>query len=166
MGLFGDIFGGGQESKAAERAERFAERQYADTAATRALGTESAQDLLDIYIRGTKPYQESPGYQFRKDEAERGLERFLAARGLLGSGRAIRGAGRLASDLATQEYDQGFNRLARMAGIGTTGQQLGGQALGQQAGLALAGGRARQSGYDRTSGAFLNTLAGLAGEYL
>ncbi len=166
MGLFGDIFGGGQESKSADRASRLAKRQYRDLRSSRDLGREASQDLLDIYIRGTKPFTESPGYDFRRGEAERGLERFLAARGLSGSGRAIRGAARLADDLATQEYDQGFNRLARMAGIGTTGQQLSGQALGQQGAYTLAGGQARQSGYDRTSGAVINTLAGLAGRYL
>lgn len=165
MGLYSDIFGGGKAAKGASEASDILAQQYADLRPYRQIGTEAITDLRDIYLRGTKPYTASPGYDFRRGEAERGLERFLAARGLSGSGRAIRGAARLADDLATQEYDQGFNRLAALAGIGGTGQQMSGQTLGQQAQYALTGGQARQSGYDRASGAAINTLAGLAGMY-
>lgn len=165
MGLFGDIFGGGQASEAASEAESLQQRQYQDLKPWRRLGGEAIGDIRDIYLRGTKPYTESPGYQFRKEEATRGLDRFLAARGLSGSGRAVRGGARLLDNLATSEYDQGLNRLAMMAGLGGQGQQMSGQALGRQAGYALAGGQARQSGYDRASGAGVNLLAGLAGQY-
>ena len=165
MGLFGDIFGGGKAAKSAKEAAKLQERQYEELAPWRQLGGEAVADIRDIYLRGTKPFTESPGYRFRQEEAQRGLDRFLAARGLSGSGRAVRGGARLLSDLATEEYDRGLNRLAMMAGLGGTGQQLSGQALGRQAGYTLAGGQARQSGYDRASGAGINLLAGLAGQY-
>lgn len=165
MGLFGDIFGGGKESKSAKKAAQLQEQQVRSLAPWRQLGKEAVTDIRDIYLRGTKPFTESPGYEFRREEAQRGLDRFLAARGLSGSGRAVRGGARLLDELAAQEYDQGLNRLAMMAGLGGTGQQLSGQALGRQAGYTLAGGQARQSGYDRTSGAGINLLAGLAGQY-
>ena len=165
MGFFSDIFGGGQESKAAEEASDLAARQYQELKPWRQLGKEAIGDIRDIYLRGTKPFTEAPGYEFRREEAQRGLDRFLAARGLHGSGRAVRGGARLLDELAAQEYDRGLNRLAMMAGMGGTGQQLSGQALGRQAGYTLAGGQARQSGYDRASGAGINLLAGLAGQY-
>ena len=165
MGFFSDIFGGGKESKAAEEAADLQAQQFRALKPWRQLGQEAITDIRDIYLRGTKPFTESPGYRFRQEEAQRGLDRFLAARGLHGSGRAVRGGARLLSDLATDEYDRGLNRLAMMAGMGGTGQQMSGQALGRQAGYTLAGGQARQSGYDRATGAGINLLAGLAGRY-
>ncbi len=165
MGLFDDIFGGGSASKGAKRAAELAERQYQETAPYRQLGRESVDRLRDIYVTGEVPFTASPGYDFRRDEGMRGINRFMAARGLSGSGRAIRGASRFLDDLASQEYNQGFNRLASMAGIGQVGQQMAGQALGQQGGYEMARGGARQSAYDRLSGAGINTIAGLAGYY-
>lgn len=161
MSLFGDIFGGGQEAKGAKKAERRAQQQYANLKPYRELGTEAVGMLKDVYLTGETPYTASPGYDFRRDEALRGMERMLASRGLSGSGRAVRGTARLLDDLATQEYDQGFNRLAALAGIGGTGQAQSGQALGQAGQYGYLGGQARQSGYNQTA----NTLAGLAGMF-
>ncbi len=179
MGLFDDIFGGGKKDKgakkAAELAERefqLAERQYQDLAPYRQIGRDAINRLTGTYITGETPYTASPGYDFRREEGLRGINRFMAARGLGGSGRAIRGASRYLDDLASQEYDQNFNRLAALAGTGQVGQQLSGNALrmsgnalARQGGYEAARGDARQSAYDRLTGAGINTIAGLAGFY-
>ena len=99
MGFFSDLFGGG-ESDAAKDAARLQKRAYADLAPWRELGTQAVGDLSSIYLTGEKPFTASPGYDFRRSEAERGLSNFLAARGLSGSGRAVRGAARLQDQLA------------------------------------------------------------------
>lgn len=158
MSFFGDLFGGG-ESDAAEDAARLQKRAYKDLAPWRQLGTEAIGDLSAIYLTGEKPFTASPGYDFRRSEAERGLSNYLAARGLSGSGRAIRGAARLQDDLATQEYDRGFNRLAQLAGLGGSAMPSSQQALTQQGSYGIQGAQARRSGY----GDAVNTLAGLAG---
>lgn len=158
MGFFDDLFGGGT-SKAADKASDYQQQAYADLAPWRELGTEAVGQLRDIYLTGETPYTESPGYQFRMDEATRGLDRFLAARGLGRSGRAVRGGARLLSDLATEEYDRGYNRLANLAGIGGTAIAPSQQALTQRGQYGIQGAQARQSGYQDLT----NTIAGLAG---
>ena len=169
MGFFSDVFGGGQSSKGARRGEDISQRAYedirADTAPYRRLGGESVNRLRDVFLTGEVPFTASPGYDFRREEGQRAIDRGMAARGLYGSGARGRALARYSDDLASQEYGDQFNRLAAMAGLG--GAQVGRAQpyLGQQAQYALAGGRARQSGYDRASGAGINTLAGLAGMY-
>lgn len=72
-----------------------------------------------------------PGYEFRRSESLRGLEVGAAARGGALSGGAIRGATRLGSDLASQEFGNAFaryqtdlgNRYNRLAGVAGVGQQ-------------------------------------------
>ena len=158
MGFFSDLFGGG-ESRAAEQAGELQRRHYENLAPWRQLGREAIGDLRSIYLTGEKPFTASPGYDFTRQEAERGLSNFLAARGLSGSGRAIRGAARLQDQLAAQEYDRGFNRLAALAGLGGTAIQPSAQALGAQGAYGIQGAQARRSGYQDLT----NTLAGLAG---
>jgi hypothetical protein len=65
-------------------------------------------------------FQASPGYQFALQEGLRGIQRGLAPRGLLGSGREARELGRYATGLAGQEYGRWQQQLAGLAGAGQT----------------------------------------------
>jgi hypothetical protein len=122
---------------------------------------------------GMDQFQQDPGYQFRLEEGMKALDRQAAARGGLISGSALKAAQRFGQGLASQEYQNAFNRyqaeraaqlqpLQSLAGVGqTTAQQIGaagqqyGQAgsnvLGQMASnvgnLMTAGAQARASGY-------------------
>jgi hypothetical protein len=101
---------------------------------------------------GMQQFQQDPGYQFRMSEGMKALERGAAARGGLLSGATLRGTQRFGQDLASQEYQNAFNRyqaertarlqpLQSLAGVGqTTAQQLG------QAGQNFATGSANISG--------------------
>jgi hypothetical protein len=132
---------------------------------------------------GMQQFQADPGYNFRMSEGMKGLERSAAARGGLLSGATMKGIQRYGQDLASQEYQNAFNRygiererrlnpLQSLAGYGqTTSQQLG------QAGTQLANtlgnigmtnamnqgnaGMARASTY----GNAINQLAYLGGRY-
>lgn len=123
---------------------------------------------------GMQQFQAEPGYGFRLSEGMKALERSAAARGGLLSGAQMKGVQRYGQDLASQEYQNAFNRyqaerqarlgpLQSLAGVGQTAtQQLGGYAgqMGQnlgnlamtgaatqgQAGLAAANVRASQYG--------------------
>ncbi|WJZ48154.1 DNA transfer protein [Phage DSL-LC05] len=111
---------------------------------------------------GMGQFQADPGYAFRMSEGMKGLERSAAARGGLLSGGTLKGIQRFGQDLASQEYQNAFNRygvererrlnpLQSLAGVGqTTSQQLG-QAGTQMAGnvgnLMTSGAAARASGY-------------------
>jgi hypothetical protein len=86
-------------------------------------------------------FQADPGYAFRMSEGMKALERSAAARGGLLSGATLRGTQRYGQDLASQEYQNAFNRYqAERAGTLNPYQALAGTAqsganvLGQQAG--------------------------------
>jgi hypothetical protein len=137
---------------------------------------------------GMDQFQADPGYGFRMSEGMKALERSAAARGGLLSGASMKGAQRFGQDLASQEYQNAFNRyqteraarlnpLQSLAGVGqTSAQQVGaagqsmtsgmGNALGaygQGAGEALgAAGQARASGYMGMA----NVLGGGVGQYM
>jgi len=54
--------------------------------------------------------EDDPSYQFRQEEAQKAIERSQAAKGNLLSGGAVKESARYASDLASQEYGNAFNR--------------------------------------------------------
>jgi hypothetical protein len=100
---------------------------------------------------GMSQFQADPGYGFRMSEGMKALERSAAARGGLLSGATLKGVQRYGQDLASQEYQNAFNRyqaerearlnpLQSLAGVGqTTAHTLGsaGTSYGQNVGNAL-----------------------------
>jgi hypothetical protein len=105
---------------------------------------------------------QDPGYAFRMSEGMKALERSAAARGGLLSGATLKGTQRYGQDLASQEYQNAFNRYqAERAGTLNPYQALAGTAqtsanvLGQQAGALgqslgsniIGAGNAQASGY-------------------
>ena len=122
---------------------------------------------------GMQQFQSDPGYQFRMSEGMKALERGAAARGGLLSGATLRGTQRFGQELASQEYQNAFNRyqaeraarlqpLQSLAGVGqTTAQQLSGEAgqMGANVGQAMqAGAAARASGYVGQANALTGAL--------
>lgn len=141
------------------------------------------QGAADYTPFGPQQFQADPGYAFRMSEGMKALERSAAARGGLLSGAMMKGAQQYGQNLASQEYQNAFNRyqaerqarlgpLQSLAGVGqTAAQTLGGAASqygtnignmmlgqGQIAGQAAI---ARGSAY----GGALNQLGELAGRY-
>lgn len=55
-------------------------------------------------------FQQDPGYAFRMSEGLKALDRTAAARGGLISGSALKAASRYGQDMASQEYQNAFNR--------------------------------------------------------
>jgi len=107
-------------------------------------------------------FTQDPGYAFRMSEGMKALERSAAARGGLLSGGTLKGIQRYGQDVASQEYNNAFNRyqaernarltpLQSLAGVGqTTAQQIG--AMGANAAtnvgnLTTDAAGARASGY-------------------
>lgn len=115
---------------------------------------------------------QSPGYQFRRDEGTRGIERSAAARGGAFSGNALRALAEFNSGLASQEFGNYFNQLAGIAGIGQTATNqtaaYGADHAANAGRNALAAGEARASGItDQANiiGQGVNALGGIAGYY-
>lgn len=126
---------------------------------------------------GMDQFRQDPGYAFRMSEGMKGLERSAAARGGLLSGASMKGIQRYGQDMASQEYQNAFNRyqaerqarlgpLQSLAGVGQTSANILGQAgqnYANQAGeTMMSGAAARASGYVGTA----NALTGGIGQGL
>lgn len=83
-----------------------------------------------------------PGYAFRMSEGIKALDRSAAARGGLFSGAQLKGINQYGQDLASQEYQNAYNRFqttrantlnpfASLAGVGQTSSNAIGTAAGQ-----------------------------------
>lgn len=126
-------------------------------------------------------FEADPGYAFRMSEGMKALDRSAAARGGLLSGATMRGAQRYGQDLASQEYQNAFNRyqierqarlnpLQSLAGMGqSTAGTMGSNALsfGQSMGENAAQmGNIRASQYMGQANALSNALSGAGNMYM
>lgn len=126
---------------------------------------------------GTDQFQQDPGYAFRQAEGMKALERSAAARGNLLSGSTLKGVQRFGQDLASQEYQNAFNRyqversarlnpLQSLMGSGQSATNVLTGAAGQmgqnEASNIYNAGQARASGYIGSANA-LNQALGQVG---
>jgi len=132
---------------------------------------------------GTDQFNADPGYAFRQSEGMKALERSAAARGGLLSGSAMKGIQRFGQDLASQEYQNAFNRyqiersarlnpLQSLMGAGQSSTNVltsaAGQAGQNEAANLYNAGQARASGYVGSANAMagaLNTIGQAAVNY-
>lgn len=156
VGAGASYFGSQAQAKAAEQAGdrslAIYKQQRADLAPQRELGHQATNALRDIYLTGTTPFTAAPGYDFRVSEGNKALERGAAARGRQLSGaqqKALIGYGQ---NVASDEYNQGFNRMSQLAGFGSQAINAGNQAGNVYVSGANAAGQnaaaARASGYE------------------
>lgn len=140
-------------------------------------GTEGAD--FGKYARdfGMSDFTADPGYAFRMSEGLKGLERSAAARGGLLSGTGLKNIQRFGQDLASQEYQNAFNRyqtnranqLAPLGSLLASGQSAAanvGSAAGQYG--ATAGSNITGAGAAQAAGTVgaTNALTGALGSYL
>jgi len=135
--------------------------------------------LSDYTKFGMDQFQQDPGYAFRLSEGMKALDRTAAARGGLLSGGTLKAAQRYGQDMASQEYQNAFNRyqternaqlnpLQSLAGVGQTATGALTNAYGSfgaQTGQNLQDiGSARASGYLGGQNA-LSSALGQAGQF-
>jgi len=157
--------------------ERMFNRQVELQEPFRRAGEEALNKLIPLASNyktfGTDQFQADPGYAFRLSEGMKSLDRTAAARGGLLSGSTLKGAQRYGQDLASQEYQNAFNRyqiernaqlnpLQSLAGVGQTATNTLTGAAGQM-GQNLATGygnvaNARASGYVGATNALTSAL--------
>jgi len=126
-------------------------------------------------------YQADPGYAFRLSEGQKALERSTAARAGLQSGGALKAATRFGQDMASQEYQNAFNRyqinrsnqlnpLQSIMGAGQSATNTMTNAAGQNATNLMQGygnlGQARASGYVGMGNALNTALTGGTNAYM
>lgn len=125
---------------------------------------------------GMDQFEADPGYAFRQSEGMKALERSAAARGNLMSGATMKGIQRFGQDLASQEYQNAFNRyqveraarlnpLQSLMGAGQSSANTLTSAAGQfgqaSAANAMNAGAARASGYVGSANALAGALSGV-----
>jgi hypothetical protein len=130
----------------------------------------------DLY--GGDKFQQDPGAQFRQSESLKALERSAAARGNLLSGATMKGITRFSQDLASQEYQNAFNRyqteraaklnpLQSLMGAGQSAANVmtgaAGQAGQNEAANIYNTGQARASGYVGQANALSGALGQIGG---
>lgn len=131
-----------------------------------AVGTEQGQPDTGAY----GGFFASPGYQFRRDEGLKAIDRGAAASGRLGSGATIKAEQRYGDGLAASEYDAYTSRLAQLAGLGqsaTAGTAAAGStAAGNISSALIQSGNARASSYTNTASAINSGLNNVMSAYL
>ena len=133
-----------------------------------------AKSFDELY--GGDKFQRDPGAQFRQAESLKALERSAAARGNLLSGGTMKGITRFSQDLASQEYQNAFNRyqveraaklnpLQSLMGSGQSAANVMTGNVGQfgqnEASNIYNAGQARASGYIGQSNALNQALGGI-----
>lgn len=115
---------------------------------------------------GGYSFKADPGYNFRFQEGMRALERGAAAAGGLLSGGYGRRAIRYGQDYASGEYQNVYNRIANIAGLGQVANQANANAAlytsGQVGGALSNAGAARASGYTARGDIWGGAIGGLA----
>lgn len=148
---------------------RFIPEAGVDLSAIRAARAQTSQAAQQPAGPDMSAFFQSPGYQFRRQEGTRGLERSAASRGGAFSGNALRALAEFNSGLASQEFGNYFNQLASVAGIGQTATNqtaaYGANYANQAGRNALAAGEARASGIIGQGNAIGQGISDLAGAY-
>jgi len=153
------------------------ERQVQLQEPWRKAGEEALNKLIPLSSNytpfGMSQFQTDPGYAFRLSEGMKALDRTAAQRGGLLSGATLKGAQRYGQDLASQEYQNAFNRyqiernaqlnpLQSLAGVGQSATNTLTGAAGQMGQNLAAGygniGQARASGYVGGANALTSAL--------
>lgn len=165
---------GAREGAAAE--ERMFKKQVALQEPFRQVGVNALPDLVaasQYTPFGMEQFQADPGYGFRLKEGIRALENSAAARGGLLSGNTMRGITRYGQGLASEEFNNAFNRyqagfasrlnpLQALAGVGQTSSNTLTNAAGQLgsnlSNLAVGAGNARASAYAGTANALASGI--------
>lgn len=168
-------------SKAAKAQQTAANQQVAesrrqydqdreDWAPWRSTGGAALARLANEYGGGTSSFEASPGYDFRRTEGLRSIDRERSARGLLNSGAADKARMQYGDNLASAEYGDWWNRNLGLAGMGqnaTAQTSQAGQAYTGQINNAYQNaGNARASSYANTGSAINSGINNVLSAYL
>jgi hypothetical protein len=125
----------------------------------------------DAQAQAMQNWQEGPEQAFLREQGERSVTRNAAAMGGLGSGNVMKELNRFGTGLAAQDFQNSFNRLGNVSGMGLqaagqVGALRGAQGqmnanMGAQQGQMNASMRGQQAGLQ---GNMANALAGLKGQ--
>jgi hypothetical protein len=148
----------------AENARQF-DLARADTAPYREAGVGALDSIRRIFMGGDmSAIRNDPGYQFTRSEGLSAGADALGSMGMRQSGRAVKAAERYATGLADNQANSVFNRLATIAGIGTSGvntsANAGANAAGNNSAALMQNGANRASAYMQGGAGVNNAIQG------
>src|SRR5882724_11841414 len=177
------------QTAAADKAIALQQGQYQQTRSDldpyRQIGRTASDQLSSRIGELTTPItmdqatlEKTPGYQFNLTQGQRAVTNSAAARGLVSSGAALKGAATFATGLADSTYQQQFNNAQtnqanaynRLKALVDTGENASAQtgtagtaAANTAAGAQIGAGNAQAAGANATGGAIANTANGIGG---
>lgn len=167
----------GAQVQASNAAIDESRRQYdqtrSDFAPWRETGKTALQRLSDLLgMGGGSPadvMKLDPGYQFAQQQGEQALERAARARGGFDSGGAMKDLLRFNEGLASQRFNDIYNRYAGLSGTGqaATGAtaQFGAANAANVGNLLTGAGNARASGIVGGANAINQTIGGVSNNW-
>jgi hypothetical protein len=178
----GAIAGGVIASKGASSAAR-AQQQAADAATAeqrrqydqtredqtpfRDAGVNALGQLTKLNAGDYSSFTTSPDYQFTRSEGNRDIGNSFAARGGAASGNALKALAEFNAGLASRNYDNYYNKIAGVAGVGQNAtnqiQQAGTNATNNISNNLIGAGDARASGIVGSANAWSSALGQVAG---
>lgn len=158
----------GSDAAAAESARQYDQTRN-DLMPWLNAGQNALSQLGDLNSGNFASFTQSPDYQFALSQGLQGVERSAAARGNLYGGGTSADLMAYGQGLASQNYNNYYNRIAGIANVGqTTGNSLGSfgaQNAANQGQYAQNAGNARASGYMNQANAWGNALQGVGSAY-
>lgn len=146
-----------QTSESKNQAYSFLQSALGDQVSNAGVGSSAIASLLglngsDAGTNAFNQFKDSSSYNFVRDEGIKGIEGSMAAKGLLGSGSALKAISNYSSNLASNFLN---NYLSNLMGLSNTGIQAGQI-------LASAGNTANSQGtsYGTSSGKSTNFSLG------
>ena len=110
----------GQQGAMAQR-EKFFDIGREDLAPYREIGNEAVDKMRSVFLEGNMDeFFESPDYGFRVSEGEKALERKQGQSGSRFGGKALKDAVRFGQEAGSQEFNNFFNRLRSISGLGAS----------------------------------------------
>ncbi len=174
--VVGGLFGAKQADRAGDaqvRASQLAvdeqRRQYDTSRADAQPWMQAGQNALAQLQDPQASFQQSPGFNFMRQQGMQGIERSAAARGGAASGNALKALAQFNTGLAQQDYGNWWNRTSTLAGAGQAAQQntaqLGAQSAGNIGNALINGGEARASGIVGGANALSQGLSGAVDQW-
>jgi len=152
----------GFDAATAEQRRQF-DLARADLAPFRKAGVNALKRLENVSSGDFSDFFTSPGFEFVRDEGIRDIENTFSAKG--SGGNALRRLAEFNSGLASNEFNNFFNRQLALTGVGEGATNVGVQA-GQNTAANISNnlvgaGNARASGVRGVNDAFQGTLNNL-----
>lgn len=137
-----------QQANAANRAADLQNEQYQQTRADQEPWRQAGVNALGKLSSGDVMGYMDPSYQFRLNEGLKAIRNRAGSQGQIFSGNTLKGLEGYGQSMASQEYNNAFNRLGTLAGFGTNANAANataGQNYATGAGNMITGGAAAQA---------------------